>query len=218
MTARAQIEADELRTIPANEAACEDLQRVFGVRGSAAGCQCQRYKLAPREAFSRFAASERRERLETQTHCGEPSATATTGLLGYLGEEPAGWVAIEPRANYPGLLRVYRVPWESRAEDKRDPTVWAITCIFVRAGFRGRGLTRPLVRAAAEHARARGARAVEGYPYRAEAGEITWDEIHVGAETTFRDAGFREVSRPGVRRVVMRIDFDRSSPRQGGTP
>ena len=218
MTARPQVEPGALRIIPANAAGCEDLQRVFGVRGSAAVCQCQRYKLAPREAFSRFPASERRDRLEAQTHCGDSSATTTAGLIGYLGDEPVGWVAVEPRVNYPGMLRVYRVPWEGRDEDKRDPTVWAITCVFVRAGFRGRGLTHQLVRAAADHARARGARAVEGYPYRADAGEITWDEIHPGAEAMFLDAGFREVARPGVRRVVMRIDFHQAPSTQGGNP
>jgi hypothetical protein len=43
---------------------------------------------------------------------------------------------------------------------------------------------------------------------RTEAGEITWDEIHVGAQSIFAAAGMREVTRPGKRRVVMRIDFD----------
>ena len=31
--------------------------------------------------------------------------------------------------------------------------------------------------------------------------------IHVGTEGTFVDVGFAEVSRPTLRRVVMRIDF-----------
>ena len=216
MTRRSQVGPATVRILPANETACSDLQAVFGSRGSAAFCQCQRYKLAPREAFSRFPASERRDRLEAQTHCGDPLAATTTGLIGYLDGEPVGWIAVEPRANYPGLLRVYRVPWEGRDEDRHDASVWAITCIFVRAGHRGRGLTPHLVRAAVDHARAGGARAVEGYPFRSDAGVITWDEIHVGAQSMFVDAGFREVSRPGVRRVVMRIDFDH--PPQGGTP
>ena len=32
-------------------------------------------------------------------------------------------------------------------------------------------------------------------------------ELHVGSRSIFVDAGFTEVSRPTVRRVVMRIDF-----------
>jgi hypothetical protein len=42
---------------------------------------------------------------------------------------------------------------------------------------------------------------------RTEAGEISWDEIHVGAQSIFTAAGMTEVSRPGRRRVVMRVDF-----------
>ena len=40
-----------------------------------------------------------------------------------------------------------------------------------------------------------------------EVGEITWDEIHVGAQSIYAAAGMHEVSRPGKRRVVMSIDF-----------
>jgi hypothetical protein len=36
--------------------------------------------------------------------------------------------------------------------------------------------------------------------------EITWGELHVGSRSSFADAGFTEVSRPMLRRVVMRID------------
>jgi hypothetical protein len=46
---------------------------------------------------------------------------------------------------------------------------------------------------------------------RTEAGRILTDEIHVGAETIFAAAGMREVSRPGKRRVVMRVDFGTST-------
>jgi GNAT superfamily N-acetyltransferase len=198
---------DEIRVVPANEAAWDDIQTVFGQRGSAPYCQCQRYKLAPREAFSRFPAEERASRLREQTHPGDPGATETTGVVAYLADEPVGWCAVQPRPAYPGLLRVYRTPWEGRSEDKSDETVWAVTCVFVRAGFRKRGIAYALAQGAVAHARARGARALEAYPMRREAGEITWDEIHVGAESIFSAAGMTEVSRPGIRRLVMRVEF-----------
>jgi GNAT superfamily N-acetyltransferase len=79
--------------------------------------------------------------------------------------------------------------------------------VLVRAGFRKRGVAYALARAAVDHARSRGARALEAYPMRTDAGEITWDEIHVGAESIFAAAGMAEVTRPGKRRVVMRMDF-----------
>ena len=37
--------------------------------------------------------------------------------------------------------------------------------------------------------------------------ESTWDELHVGSRSIFAAAGFDEVSRSTLRRVVMRIDF-----------
>ncbi len=200
-------QVDEVTVTPANQASCEDLMAVFGGRGSAALCYCQRYKLLPGEAFSRFPREERAQRLLEQTHCGNPEATGTTGLLAYLDGEPVGWCAIEPRPAYFGLLRVYRTPWEGRDEDRTDESVWSVTCVLVRPGFRRRGIAYALAKAAVDHARAGGARALEAYPMRTEAGEITWDEIHVGAESIFAAAGMVAVSRPGKRRVVMRTEF-----------
>ncbi len=198
---------ENITIVPANQASWEDIQVIFGSRGSAATCWCQRYKLAPRESFGSFPAEERALRLREQTNAGFPNASTTTGLVAYLGDEPVGWCAVEPRPAYIGLLRVYRTPWEGRNEDKGDERIWSVTCVFVRAGHRRRGIAQALARAAVEHARSHGARAVEAYPMRSAAGEITWDEIHVGAEGIFAAAGMTEVSRPGIRRLVMRIDL-----------
>ncbi|HEX6868855.1 MAG TPA: GNAT family N-acetyltransferase [Candidatus Limnocylindrales bacterium] len=193
---------------PANEAACADLAAVFGSRGAASVCRCQRYKLAPREAFKHHPPEVRADRLRVQTGCGNRDAPTTAGLIAFLDGEPVGWCAVEPRSAYAGLARVYRVPWEGRSEDKTDPTVWAVTCLLVRAGFRGRRISYALARAAVEHARSRGARALEAYPMITQPGqEITWDEIHVGTVTVFAAAGLTVVHQPTIRRVVMRIDL-----------
>jgi GNAT superfamily N-acetyltransferase len=83
-----------------------------------------------------------------------------------------------------------------------------VTCFVTRTSFRRRGVSRALARAAIEFARERGGRAVEGYPMITTPGqEITWGELHVGSRSIFAAAGFAEVSRPSLRRVVMRLDF-----------
>lgn len=99
------------------------------------------------------------------------------------------------------------MPWDGRAEDKSDPTVWAVTCLLVRAGFRRGGISRELARAAVAHARERGARAIEAYPMTTTNAIV--EELHVGTVATFAAAGFTEVGRPTVRRAVMRLEFDR---------
>ncbi|WP_423465158.1 GNAT family N-acetyltransferase [Promicromonospora sp. MS192] len=101
-----------------------------------------------------------------------------------------------------------QVPWAGRREDKDDAGVWAVTCFAVRAGMRGRGLMYPLAAAAVEHARERGARAVEGYPIVPQPGQqVSWGEVNVGTPGPFARAGLAEVSRPTKRRRVMRLDL-----------
>jgi GNAT superfamily N-acetyltransferase len=194
-----------IRIVPANEASWEDLQAIFGTRGQAFTCQCQRYKLRRREAFRSFPVEERADRLRGQTDCGHPEADATSGLVAYLDGEPVGWCAVEPRTAYEGLVRNNRVPWTDRNEDKTDDSVWAVTCLLTRAGFRKRGVSRALASAAVDFARERGARAIEGYPITTK--DVIQEELHVGTVSVFADAGFAEVSHPTLRRAVMRIDF-----------
>ena len=190
---------------PANEARWEDLQAIFGTRGDPSRCRCQRYKMAPRESWASVGSDALAARMREQADCGGPDRGATSGLVAYLDGEPAGWCAVEPRANYGRLRRDTRVPWEGRDEDKADGSVWAVTCFVTRAGFRRRGVTRGLAAAAVEHARTRGARALEAYPITTT--EVILEELHVGTVATFAAAGLQVVSRPTPRRVVMRIDF-----------
>lgn len=70
---------------------------------------------------------------------------------------PVGWCAVEPRTAYPRLLRTW-TPWTGRDEDRTDDSVWAVTCLVVRKGYRRRGITYGLARATVAFARDRGAR------------------------------------------------------------
>jgi GNAT superfamily N-acetyltransferase len=143
--------------------------------------------------------------LREQTDCGHPKSATTSGLVAYLDGEPAGWCNVEPRTAYPYFRSV---PWRKRKEDKSDASIWAVPCFITRSGFRRRGLSYALARAAVDFARERGARALEGYPMIPERGkDVPWGELSVGHVSIFTAAGFAEVSRPTLRRAVMRIDF-----------
>ncbi|GIJ46667.1 N-acetyltransferase GCN5 [Virgisporangium aliadipatigenens] len=194
-----------IRIVTADRVPWEDLDAVFGPgnpHGSnwaSNNCRCQRFKV-PGWMWRDSTLAERLAAQRAQARGG-------SGLVAYVDDEPAGWVAVEPRVAYPKLLTT-RAPWTGRNEDRHDPDVWAVTCFVVRKGYRGRGLTYRLAEAAAEHARACGAKAVEGYSMLTRPGKvITWGELHVGAKQVFEEAGFREVHQPSARRVVMRKDF-----------
>lgn len=195
-----------LVVVPANEASWEDVRVVFGERGEAATCACQWYKFERRD-WRALSKEQRSDLLREQTNCGHPRAESTSGLIAYLGGDPAGWCAVEPRTEYVRLLRA-RIPWAGRDESKDDDGVWAVTCFVTRAGYRRRGVARALAEATVDYARQRGARAVEGYPVVVDPGkDYSWGELFVGLQSIFAAAGYREVSRPTVRRVVMRVEF-----------
>lgn len=188
-----------LTVVPVDEASWADLEAIFGDRGDPARCRCQYFKQTPAQ-WRAGTPPERAERFRRQT------ADHATGLVAHLDGEPAGWCAVEPRTAYPHLLGS-RVVWSGRDEDPADDSVWAVTCFVTRKGFRRRGVSAALAKAAPGFARERGARAVEGYPMLVAPGQqVAWPaELFVGTAGIFADAGFSEVSHPTARRVVMRL-------------
>lgn len=197
---------DDVRIVPANEASWEDLQAIFGTTRDSQHCGCQWFKHRDRD-WKSTPPDARMAALREQTSCGDSHAEGTTGLVAYVGNEPAGWVAVEPRVNYQRLLRM-RTPWAGRDEDKADDGVWVATCFVVRKEFRGEHLTYALAAATVDFARGRGAKAIEAYPMVTEPGkEITWGELYVGPVGAFEAAGFSTVNVPSKRRRVVRIDF-----------
>ena len=193
----------EVRVVPAAEASWDDLQRIL--TGTAGQCQCERQRLGDGDWWY-MPVEERRALFRSEVGCDDPRANETIGVVAYAGDEPVGWCAVDRRSVY-ARLRNSPVPWKGRSESKDDESVWAITCMIVRPGHRGQGLTYPLVAGAVAHARAQGASAVEGYPMLTGGGTVTWGEMNVGSVGPFAAAGFAEVSRPTVRRAVMRLEL-----------
>ena len=195
-----------LTVLPANEVSWEDLQAVLGSTSEGRRCQCQWFQ-TPAAEWRSVSADERAARLRDQTRCDDPDAPATTGLVAFLDGEPVGWCSVAPRTFF-RHLQTMRVPWAGRDDDREDEGVWSVVCFVTRTGYRRRGVSAALARAAVGFARSQGARAIEGYPMIVDPGrELTWGELYVGAYSVFADAGFEEVSRPTKRRAVMRVDL-----------
>ena len=78
----------QLTIVPANEAAWDDLAAIFGTTDPGRG-QCQRYKVVG-WIWRDSTQEERIAMLRAQTACGDPDAAATSGLVAYVDDEPAG--------------------------------------------------------------------------------------------------------------------------------
>jgi GNAT superfamily N-acetyltransferase len=120
------------------------------------------------------------------------------GLLAFLKREPVAWCAVAPRVCYPALDR-------SRVLKRVDcQPVWSISCLFVAKSYRRRGLSVELLRAAADYARRRGGKVVEGYPVEPRGGQTPDVFAHTGLASAFLEAGFTECLRRSETRPIMR--------------
>ncbi|MBU2609869.1 MAG: GNAT family N-acetyltransferase [Chloroflexi bacterium] len=170
-----------------------DFERLFGPRGACAGCWCMYWKL-PRKEFNAGQGDGNRLAQKAILASGR-----TPGLLAYVNGVAAGWCALEPRENYPGLAR-------SRILKPVDETsVWSVTCFFVDRRYRRQGLTVALLRAVVDYVKEQGGKVVEGYPVEPRPGQkISPSFIYTGMASTFRQAGFVEVARRSETRPIMR--------------
>ena len=177
---------------PLEPARFGDLEHLFRRREDPAGCWCMWWRLSPEE-FSASRVAERHDLLATRA--GEAPAP---GLLAYAGDEAVGWVAIAPRPEHA------RIPRSTIIALEDVPDCWSITCFYVRADHRGRGVTAALVRAAVDHARGHGARFVEAYPVdtAADVGPRSSSSLFRGTLATFARAGFVETGRRRGRPTV----------------
>jgi GNAT superfamily N-acetyltransferase len=161
-----------------------DFARLFEGRGGPKNCWCMIYRADAEEARD-TSPSGRRAAMERRVASGTP-----VGILAYLDGEPVAWCSVAPKETFTRL----------GAEDVKG--CWSITCFFVLARYRRRGITARLLDAAIAVARDRGARSVEGYPVDPDSPSYRFG----GFVTLFFDGGFTEVGRLGTRRHVMRRD------------
>ena len=172
----------------------EAFAELFGPRGACAGCWCQWWRLE-RKDYRAGQKGGNRKRMKKLVDQGDPP-----GLMAFAGKRAAGWIALAPREEYPGLER-------ARSLKRVDgQPVWSVTCFFIAREFRGRGLMTELLNAAAAYAKKRGARILEGYPSMPGA---PWPDaaVYTGVVKPFRRAGFRVAAKPSPSRRIMRRDL-----------
>ncbi|MGW7679190.1 GNAT family N-acetyltransferase [Kribbella sp. NPDC054772] len=180
---------------PVDRERWSDLLELFGPSGGTRGCWCMARRLPSREVAAN-GSEENRAALEGFVQAGVP-----VGMIGYLDTRPAAWCAVAPRTEYAAIVNSRTLP----IDEPEDETIWAVNCLFVKAGYRGRGLTLPMVQAAVEYARSSGARLVEAYPVKTMPGDPGR-----GVLSTFLDAGFTPyaANRTSAKRnVVVRLSL-----------
>ena len=80
------------------------------------------------------------------------------GCLAFSGRKAVGWVSAGPKLDFPYFERSRSI---APGVDARD---WCVSCFYIPAAWRGKGVATALLAAAVEMAGAAGARSIEGYP------------------------------------------------------
>jgi GNAT superfamily N-acetyltransferase len=167
------------------------LENLFGENGACWGCWCMYWRIGA--AYRRAPREENKAAFQRIVQRGPPP-----GLIAFEGETAVGWCQLTPRDALPWLDRTWRL---KRVD---DAPVWSLSCLYVRKGYRRRGITTALIVAPLKAASDAKAPALEAYPFDA---EVSPSATGTGYVSTFKRAGFRIVARRTPPRPVMRHDL-----------
>ena len=169
-----------------------DFENLFGARGACGGCWCMFWKL-PHKDFNLLTGAG--------THQMQKSLVeqaVVPGILAYHGDQAVGWLAVEPRGEYPRLARSRVLKPVDQAE------VWSVTCFYTARLYRRKGVSIALLREAVKYVSLRGGKIIEGYPVDTRNGKAPDPFVYTGLPGAFLDAGFMEVARNSPTRPIYR--------------
>lgn len=167
------------------------LADLLGRTGAGNGCWCMYWRIG--SAYRTRPHAQNRAAFREIVKRGPPP-----GLLAFDGDRAVGWCQLTPRAALPWLDRAWRL-----ARVDAVP-VWSLSCLYVRKGYRKRGVAAALIAAALNAAKRADAPALEAYPLDA---DLTPSASSTGYASTFARAGFKTVARHAPPRPIMRHDL-----------
>jgi hypothetical protein len=164
---------------------------LFGKSGACNGCWCMYWRIG--SDYRQRSRDANKKAFRKLVERGPPP-----GLLAFDGAVAVGWCQLTPRDALTWLNRTWRLGRVDAAP------VWSLSCFYIRIGYRRRGVTSVLIRAALTAAKQAKAPALEAYPLDA---TKTPSASGTGYATTFARAGFKTVASHVPARPIMRHDL-----------
>ena len=176
----------------------DDVEKLFGPRGACAGCWCMFWRLEEGETFERVKGAAAKKRFRALVASGKAH-----GILAYAEGEPVGWCSFDRRRDY---RKLDRAPSLAVLEDDVVDGVWSLPCFFIKAGWRGKGVARAMLKAALAAMKRRGAKIAEAYPLQPQkkGGSIPAAFAFTGVPALFEPEGFRPVEKKAKGKVRVR--------------
>ena len=167
------------------------LVELFGTQGPVSRCWCMYWRMG--DSYRKRPPKKNKAEFQALVKHGPPP-----GLVAFEGELAVGWCQLTPRAALPWLDRAWRL---KRVDDL---PVWSLSCFYIRKGYRKKGVTTALIKAAITAAREAGAPALEAYPLD---GDLSPSSTSTGYASTFAQLGFKTVARHVAPRPIMRYEL-----------
>ena len=122
------------------------------------------------------------------------------GCLAYEGDTPVGWVSADFAQNFPYFER-------SRSFTPPPMGTFVVTCFFVPAKHRGRGVATTLLEAAVALAKSRNAHRVHGFPVDTHGKTVAAAFAWTGVPALFEAAGFSRVTHEATGKPYYALDL-----------
>jgi len=181
----------KLNIRPLTPALWPALEDLFGERGACNGCWCMYPRIG--SAYRQRPRDENKADFRRIVRRGP-----APGLLAFHGDLCVGWCQLTPREDIPAFDRIWRL---KRVDDR---PVWSLSCLYIRIGYRRRGVATALITAALKVAKRAKAPALEVYPFDA---AVSPSSTSTGYASTFVRLGFKTVARRIPARPIMRHDL-----------
>ncbi|MCC6287968.1 MAG: GNAT family N-acetyltransferase [Chitinophagaceae bacterium] len=122
------------------------------------------------------------------------STVKPSGLIAFNDNVPVGWCQLTPKQDLPWLIK------NGYGDLKSTKNIWCISCFYIKTGYRKKGLTAELIKAAIKYAKKSKAEILEAYPRNS-------PSSYTGYLKTFVEAGFKIVGDGKYERKIVSIQL-----------
>jgi GNAT superfamily N-acetyltransferase len=180
---------------PLSESTWPDLEQLFGERGACGGCWCMTWRMSAKD-YEKSKGAGNKKRLKQLV-----SQNEYLGILAYHEQIPIAWCSVSPKP------KIFKVHNSRNLKSDDSGQVWSVICFFVCKSFRNKGVSRLLLKSAAQYARTHGAKILESYPVIKKDKNIAPVFAFTGISSIYAKAGFQEVPVKQKSRVIMRLEL-----------
>ncbi len=167
-----------------------ELEQLFGKQGACNGCWCMYWRLGP--DYHKRDRSLNKADLQMIISSNRPA-----GLLAFFGDIPVGWCQLTLRQDLSWLIK------NGYANFNNGSNVWCISCFYIKAGYRRKGITLALIKASIDYAKKAGADLLEAYPRKS-------PDSFTGYPSTFSKAGFKIAGEAKHGRTIASFKFKKT--------